>query len=200
MEELKSQRSTSIVGVLKSVFARHSIPETLVSDHGPYFTSREFSDFEKEWGFNQTFSFPKQPHQNGLAERGVETVNNFLKKNRPVEDALLVYRSAPLQNGKSPAQPLFNREVRTKVPRIIRKRDDEELRKIEEQQRKASENYYNEDHRVVLKINLERGDIVKVPDLNKEAYIEKRNGRRVSVRIGKQPYVRTLVQVQKVEF
>nr|XP_040569532.1 uncharacterized protein K02A2.6-like [Lepeophtheirus salmonis] len=176
MEELKSQRSTSIVEVLKSVFARHGIPETLVSDNWPCLTSREFSVFAKEWGFNQTFSCPRQQHQNGLAERGVQTVNNFLNKIRDVEDALLAYRSAPLQNGKLPAQLLFNREVRTKVPRIIRRPDDAELRKIEEQQRKASENYYNEHHRVVRKINLERGDIVKVPELHREGYIEKRNG------------------------
>ncbi|XP_071747446.1 uncharacterized protein [Lepeophtheirus salmonis] len=146
------------------------------SDNGPCSTSREFLDFAKEWGFNQIFSCPKQPHQNGLAERGVQTVNNFLKKNLDVEDALQAYRSAPLQYGKSPAQLLFNREVRTKVPRIMRNPDDEELRKIEEQQRKANENYYNEHHPVVRKISLERGDIVKVPDLNRDGYIEKRKG------------------------
>ncbi|XP_071745453.1 uncharacterized protein [Lepeophtheirus salmonis] len=172
----------------------------LVSDNGPCFTSREFSDFAKEWGFNQIFSCSKQSHQNGLAERGVQAVKNFLEKNQDAEDALLAYRSAPLQNEKSPPQLLFNSEVRTKVPRIIRKLDDEELRKIEEQQRKASENYDNEHHRVVRKINLERRDILKVPDLNREGYIEKRNGRRVNVRIGKQAYVRTLAQLRKVEF
>uniref|UniRef100_A0A0K2VB51 Putative LOC101484488 [Maylandia zebra] n=1 Tax=Lepeophtheirus salmonis TaxID=72036 RepID=A0A0K2VB51_LEPSM len=80
MEELKNKKSTSIVGVMKSVFARHGIPETFVSHIGPFVMSREFSDFGKEWGFNHTFSSPKPPHHNSLAERGVQTVNKFLKK------------------------------------------------------------------------------------------------------------------------
>uniref|UniRef100_A0A0K2TGA7 Putative LOC101484488 [Maylandia zebra] n=1 Tax=Lepeophtheirus salmonis TaxID=72036 RepID=A0A0K2TGA7_LEPSM len=99
---------------------------TLVSDNGPCFTSREFSDFANEWGFNQTFSCPKQPDQNGLAERGVQTVNNFLKKKSRCRRCVTCVQFDSIAKWSRPAQLFFNREVRTKVPRIIRKLDDEE--------------------------------------------------------------------------
>nr|XP_040573884.1 uncharacterized protein K02A2.6-like [Lepeophtheirus salmonis] len=109
--ELTNQRASAVIMELKRIFARHGVPEILVSDNGPCYSSQEFSRFAKEWGFEQRFSAPKQPHQNGLAERGVQTVKNFLKKNGEIDRALLAYRAAPLQNGQTPAKLLYNREL-----------------------------------------------------------------------------------------
>ena len=34
-----------MIGALKSVFARHGIPEEVVSDNGPHFVSEEMKEF-----------------------------------------------------------------------------------------------------------------------------------------------------------
>ena len=38
--KLKSTTSSSIIENLKSIFSRHGIPETIVSDNGPQFSSQ----------------------------------------------------------------------------------------------------------------------------------------------------------------
>ena len=43
--EVKSTTSSSIIENSKSIFSCHGIPETIVSDNGPQFSSQEFGDF-----------------------------------------------------------------------------------------------------------------------------------------------------------
>jgi transposase InsO family protein len=43
--------SSTLIRKFKQVFADHGIPEELVSDNGPQFTSREFADFSNSYGF-----------------------------------------------------------------------------------------------------------------------------------------------------
>ena len=56
--QMRSTTSQSVINTLKSVFARHGIPETLRSDNGPQFTSREFADFAENYQFRHTMSSP----------------------------------------------------------------------------------------------------------------------------------------------
>ncbi len=65
---------------MKSVFARHGIPETSVSDNGPCYNSSEFSGFYKELGFSHETSSPEHPSSIGVAEKAVQTVKNIIKK------------------------------------------------------------------------------------------------------------------------
>ena len=37
--------TTNVIGALKSVFARHGIPEEVVSDNGPQFVSKKMKEF-----------------------------------------------------------------------------------------------------------------------------------------------------------
>ncbi|KAI8438614.1 hypothetical protein MSG28_011052 [Choristoneura fumiferana] len=55
----------------------HGIPETVMSDGGPQFTSREFSQFAKKWGFNHVRSSPHYAQSNGQAERSIQTYDSF---------------------------------------------------------------------------------------------------------------------------
>ena len=103
---LTSQKSSEAIRALKSIFARHGIPEILRSDNGPQFACTEFDQFSKEFAFTHITSSPKLPQANGEAERAVQTVNN----------ALMSYRATPLENGYSPAEMLFGRKIRTTVP------------------------------------------------------------------------------------
>ncbi|KAK0144843.1 hypothetical protein N1851_016584 [Merluccius polli] len=116
---LQSTTSRAVIAFLKTVFARHGVPNELFSDNGPQFSSCEFEAFAKEWGFNHHTSSPNYPRSNGLAESSVK-IKGIMKKaddgNEDFHKSLLIYRSAPLQNGRSPAQMLMGRRIRTNLP------------------------------------------------------------------------------------
>ena len=65
---LVSQKSSETIRALKSIFARHGIPDILRSDNGPQFVSTEFDEFSKEYSFTHVTSSPKMPQANGEAE------------------------------------------------------------------------------------------------------------------------------------
>lgn len=60
------------------------------------------------------------PQSNGLVENGVKMMKALIKKalhsNSDPYLTLLNYRDAPLKHGKSPAELLFNRKLRTRLP------------------------------------------------------------------------------------
>ncbi|GFS26633.1 endogenous retrovirus group K member 6 Pol protein [Elysia marginata] len=65
---------------LRSVFTTHGLPDTIVSDNGPTFTSQEFQDFMKYNNIHHIRAAPYHPSSNGLAERAVETYKSSLRK------------------------------------------------------------------------------------------------------------------------
>ncbi|RXN08426.1 sec1 family domain-containing 2-like protein [Labeo rohita] len=119
--KLTQTTSKHVVTALKSIFARHGIPEEVVSDNGPQFSSAEFRAFTESWEFGHTTSSPGFPQANGQSERAIQTVKNLLKKaqesQRDPYIALLEYRNAPMDGVKlSPAQMLMGRRLKTKLP------------------------------------------------------------------------------------
>ena len=48
MDALESIRSATVIRKLKLHFARHGIPETVISDNGPQFTVHEFQDISRQ--------------------------------------------------------------------------------------------------------------------------------------------------------
>ena len=121
--QLKGTTAKDVVNHAKSVFSRHGIPEVVVSDNGPQYSSLEFANFAKEYGFQHITSSPRYPQVNGEAERAVQTVKCLLRKASDPYLALLAYRTSPLSNGYSPAELLMARRLRTTVPltRLVRK-------------------------------------------------------------------------------
>ena len=105
---------------MKENFARYGIPEEVVSDNGPQYSSDEFKKFSKKWAFKHTTSSPKYPQSNGLAERMVQTLKKlFTKANESKEDvhlAVLNYRTTPTScTLPSPAEILMHRKLRTRL-------------------------------------------------------------------------------------
>jgi len=103
-------------------FARHGIPEVVVSDNSPQFASQSYNKFAEEYGFQHVISSPYHTEGNGEEERGVQIVKNLLKKAKDPYLALLAYHSTPLEVGISPSQLLMSRCLRTTVPIIERQR------------------------------------------------------------------------------
>ena len=117
---LRSKTAKEIVMKLKSVFARHGVPDIFMSDNMP-FASMEFKQFAKDWNFNLITSSPTYARSNGQSERFVQTVKQMLRK--CLEDgqdlylALLNYRDSPIAGMEySPSQLLMSRRLKTKLP------------------------------------------------------------------------------------
>ena len=117
----KLSRTTSpdIVVHLKSMFARHRIPDQVLSDNGPQFSASSFAMFAEKYGFTHITTSPKYPQANGQVERAVQTVKSTLKKPTDPYQALMAYRATPLESGLSPAELLMGRKIRTRVPALL---------------------------------------------------------------------------------
>ena len=152
IDNMTSTTSVAVIRKLKSIFARHGVPDKLRSDNGPQFSSEQFSVFATEWGFRQSTSSPRYPQSNGKAENTVKTAKNIMRKaRRNREDvwlAVLTWRNTVTEGfSTSPAQHLFGR--RTNIGTLPVKRDllrpevpenaVEQLRRVKESQR----NRYN---------------------------------------------------------
>lgn len=119
-----SATSHATIGILRGLFARFGMPNTLVSDNGTQFTSGEFAEFCLSNGVHHVTSAPFHPQSNGHAERFVDTFKRALTKIRdggtPLQEALDVflqtYRTTPnpqLEQQKTPAEIMFGRVIRT---------------------------------------------------------------------------------------
>lgn len=113
---LSSTSSAAVIVQIKSIFARHGIPELVVTDNGPQFASAEFALFAASYGFRHVTSSPRYPQSNGEAERTVQTVKRMLEKSADPYLALLAYRDSPGPLGTSPAQLLMGRRLRSTLP------------------------------------------------------------------------------------
>ncbi|XP_022802273.1 uncharacterized protein K02A2.6-like [Stylophora pistillata] len=82
LAHLKSPSSVCVLRELKAHFARHGIPEQLVTDNGSQFTSRDFLRFAKEWDFEHLTSSPYHSYGNGKAESPVKEAKKILRKCR----------------------------------------------------------------------------------------------------------------------
>ncbi len=118
--QLSDKTSGSLIAQFKALFARHGVPETLITDHVP-FASAEMARFAHDWGFNITHSSPNYPQSNGMAERAIKTVKTMLKaaadSGTDPHLALLTPRNTPVTGLKySPAQILMGRVLRSTLP------------------------------------------------------------------------------------
>ena len=121
VQEVKVATSASVIAACKVQFARHGIPDVLITDNGPQFTSSVFSAFVREWQFEHRTSSPRYPQSNGRAENAVKTCKNLMTKAKADGQdpllALLDWRNTPTEGlGTSPVQRLMGRRTRTFLP------------------------------------------------------------------------------------
>ena len=117
---LKDKTAGSVITSMKSIFARHGIPDEVAADNMP-FSSKRFCQFARDWRFKVSTSSPRYPQSNGMSERAIQTIKNLHRK--ACEDgndpyiALLEYRNTAVSGLKeSPAQLLMSRMLKSKLP------------------------------------------------------------------------------------
>ncbi|CAB3254567.1 unnamed protein product [Arctia plantaginis] len=121
LAQLNSMTSENVINKLKTIFGRQGIPETVMSDNGPEFSSLAFSDFARNWKFRHVTSSPRYPQSNGQVERSIQTIKQIIRKTAYDQSdfnlALLEYLNTPISKElPSPAELLYNRKLRSIVP------------------------------------------------------------------------------------
>ncbi|XP_037943001.1 uncharacterized protein K02A2.6-like [Teleopsis dalmanni] len=125
--QLSTTTTVDTVSALSSIFSLEGIPETIVSDNGPQFTAEAFKHFCSKLGIKHITTAPFHPASNGLAERFVRSFKTAVKKNIDdglslkfaVSKYLATYRAMPNAEGKSPAELLHGRPVRTLLSQLF---------------------------------------------------------------------------------
>ena len=79
IDRLLNTKAVTTILKLKNHFARYGIPDQVVSDNGPQFSSKEFVDFARTWYFEHLTSSPGHSKSNGKAESGVKTAKCMLE-------------------------------------------------------------------------------------------------------------------------
>lgn len=123
VENMQSTKTTQVINKLKQQFARYGVPQEIVSDNGPQFSSETFSKFTEDWDILHKTSSPGHPQSNGKAEAGVKAIKRLMKRAHDAHSdpykGLLEMRNTPRQDtGMSPAQLVFNRQTRSLVPSL----------------------------------------------------------------------------------
>lgn len=145
--------STKIINIMKSIFARFGVPQILVTDGGPQYTSENFKAFSEQWGFKHILTSPYNSQSNGMAERQIQTVKQLFKKvaedNKDIYMALLQWRNTPIFENLSPSELLMSRRTRHPLlPLNIKKLQPHAVKHLQysnylsEKQNKTT-NYYN---------------------------------------------------------
>lgn len=178
---LKNARASTVINKLKSFMSRHGIPEKVVSDNGPAYSSQEFEQFASEWDFRHVTSSPLYPQSNGLAERTVGIVKNLLKKAKADGQdpylAILEYRNTPLACGQSPSQLLMSRRLKASLPvtsyQLNPKVTDRSVLEKKISHKQKQKHYYDKSARSLQTLQLGEAVRIKRNDLWKPAIVTK---------------------------
>ena len=171
VEVMQSTTAENIIDRLADTFCRHGLPNTIKSDNGPQFTSNEFREYCEQHNIIHQKVTAKWSQANGEVERQNRSLLKRLQiaqaENKPwraeLRRYLSAYRSIPHKTtGRSPAELLFNRKVKGKIPDLsIGHAYDYELHDRDAEQKSKSK-AYADIHRRASPSSIELGDEVLV--------------------------------------
>ena len=173
MDIVKSTSFETLRPVLDRIFSTHGIPETLSTDNGPSYLSDGLKGYAREMGFELDPVTPKDPQSNSFAENFVKSLCKLIHASiaenkdpkKELNRFLLHYRATPhLTTGRSPAEMLFNRKIKTKLPTFPHYDESKERKDIRENhdKRKSRQKHYFDKRRRATKKPINVGDKVLV--------------------------------------
>ena len=121
---MRSITLSATIEQLRTTFAQFGLPDTVVMDNGPSFTSVEFDNFLQKNGIKHLQSAPYHPATNGCAERAVQIFKTGMKMREGtlqerMARVLFTYRTTPHRTtGVIPAELLMGRRLRTRLDHL----------------------------------------------------------------------------------
>lgn len=188
VEILTSVTASQIISRLEKIFAVHGLPVTITSDNGPQFRSEEFEQYLVDNGISHRKVTPLWAQANGEVERQ----NRSLLKSMRIAQAegknwrkelvrfLAAYRTTPhTVTGICPAELLFGRKIRTKLPEFRETAvNDEELRD-RDWEKKTKAKTYADARRGAQPNDLQAGD---------QVLLKKKKSNKLSANFESEPY------------
>ena len=165
----------TVIKCLQSMFYTHGLPETLRSDNGPPFASREFEGFLDCLAIDHKKGIPYWPQSDGEVERFNKTLMKIIRIAQlqgkdwkgGVQDFLFQYRSTPhTVTLLSPAELLTGWKLRDKLPQVQPPRDQateaewQVLLRERYAQRKLREKEYADSKRHATTSDITEGDLI----------------------------------------
>ena len=105
--KLTSTKTPTIIKHCKTTFARHGIPDILISDNGPQFDNTEFARFAKEWDFTHKTSSPHYPKSKAWQNVQSRPYRKFSRKHARME-LIPIWQSLSCETHQEPTIHLFN--------------------------------------------------------------------------------------------
>ncbi|XP_055605533.1 uncharacterized protein K02A2.6-like [Uranotaenia lowii] len=221
--EMVSITAEDTIRELIVIFSRFGIPLSLTADNAPQLSEEcdAFANFCHTNGIKLINTIPYWPQMNGEVERQNRTILKRLQIAQELghnwkdelQRFLLTYRASPhTTTGRSPAELLFGRKIRTKIPQLANARmvEDEAVRDRDHFQ-KAKGKEYSDEKRLARERPISEGDRVLSKRMrkdnklsseytNEEFIIKRKFGSDViveSVETGKQ-YRRNVAHLKKI--
>lgn len=161
--------SVETIKRLKVIFARFGIPEKLQADNGRQFTSSEFMSFCETNNIELVHTTPYWPQMNGEVERQnrslLKRLSIWQEEKRDwkeeLNNYLIMYRSTPHSvTFQPPAELLFNRNIRDKLPSMSRSQPTNEEFRDRDKIMKVKGKEYGDEKRHAKHIDIKEGDKV----------------------------------------
>ena len=152
-------------------FARHGIPEVLVTDNGTQFSSSEFVTFAKTWGFEHNTSSLQYLQANGKVENSIKVCKALLRKARAHKEdpilALLDWRNTTSKCiGTSLVQHLMGRRTWTLLPthtKLLEPKVYHQTRDKLAKQKAIQKEPYNTKNRLLMPLQPDQAIRMKLP-------------------------------------
>jgi len=124
VDYLPDTLAETIIAKMKHPFARYGVPDTVVSDGGPQYTSTSFKHFSDSWQFKHFITSPGNSKANGAAEAAVKSVKKLMRKCIAAHEdpylGLLNLRNTPVEGiNLSPTQLMFGRQTKSTLPTTV---------------------------------------------------------------------------------
>ncbi|XP_055623377.1 uncharacterized protein K02A2.6-like [Toxorhynchites rutilus septentrionalis] len=166
-----------VIKELSVMFSRYGIPALLKADNAPQFSSEciEFKEFCDSHGVKLSNTIPYWPQSNGEVERQNRSI---LKRLRIAHELgrdwreelchyLLTYHSTKHPTtGKSPAEIMFGRRIKSKLPTISTFQEEAEVRENDAIIKQKGKEYADR-RRGAKESEIEEGDEVLVKRMRK---------------------------------
>ena len=146
VDVVKSTSFEKLEPCLDRIMATHGIPEELITDNGSPYFSQEMQKYAAKMGFKHKTVNPLDPQSNGFAENFVKLMCKLVHTatvegkdpKKELNTYLLQYRSCiHSTTRKSPAELLFGRQIKNKLPQFYYHQDTPDIAQVREKHDKS---------------------------------------------------------------